>query len=161
MTTLPSCKSGTAIKQFHLPGNAVGEVLQAPIFDVKNTKCNAQQLCVPIMNKSKHELPEYQSSAASGMDLRANISEPITILPQQRMCIPTGIYLSIPTNYEAQIRPHSGLALKSGITVLNGPGTIDSDYRGEIKIILINHSKEVYTINDGNRIAQIVFNNIQ
>ena len=95
------------------------------------------------------------------MDLRANLSEPLPILPHQRACIPTGIFLAIPSNYEAQIRPRSGLALKSGITVLNGPGTIDSDYRGEIKIILINHSDEVFNINDGDRIAQIVFNNIQ
>ena len=111
---------------------------------------------VKIVNKSKHALPHYETNASAGMDLRANLDEPITISPLQRVLIPTGLYMELPVGYEAQVRPRSGMAVKHGITVLNTPGTIDADYRGEIRVILINLSNEIYTIQDGDRIAQIV-----
>lgn len=101
-------------------------------------------------------MPEYATAGASGLDLRANLSNPIVLKPLERSLIPTGIFLEIPLGYEAQVRPRSGLALKHGITCLNSPGTVDSDYRGEIKIILINLSQEEHTINNGERIAQMV-----
>jgi dUTP pyrophosphatase len=112
---------------------------------------------VQVINQSKHPLPEYATELSAGMDLRANISDPVTIQPLQRVMIPTGLFMAIPAGYEAQIRPRSGLALKKGITVLNAPGTIDADYRGELCIILINLSNEPFTIEDGERIAQIIF----
>jgi dUTP pyrophosphatase len=111
---------------------------------------------IRIVNKSKHKLPEYTTRASAGMDIRANISEPVIIKPLERRLITTGIYIELPLGFEAQIRPRSGLAIKSGITVLNSPGTIDSDYRGEICIILINLSDKQFIINDGERICQMI-----
>jgi dUTP pyrophosphatase len=111
---------------------------------------------IKIINKSKHELPNYATNAAAGMDLRANLEQPIILKSLERTLVATGLFLEIPPGYEAQIRPRSGLAFKNGLTVLNSPGTIDADYRGEIKIILVNLSKEDFIINDGERIAQMV-----
>ena len=111
---------------------------------------------IPIVNKSRHALPEYATEQSAGMDLRANIDAPVTLEPLQRALIPTGLFMALPKGYEAQVRPRSGLAIKHGIGVLNAPGTIDADYRGEIKIILVNLSSEPFTINDGDRIAQMV-----
>lgn len=111
---------------------------------------------VKIINKSKHPLPKYQTEQSAGMDLYANISEPITLASLERKIIPTGLFISLPKGYEAQIRPRSGLAAKYGITCLNSPGTIDADYRGEIGIILANLSSYPFTVNDGERIAQMV-----
>ena len=111
---------------------------------------------INIVNKSKHALPEYATPLSAGMDIRANIAEPITLLPLQRKLIPTGLFIELPQGYEAQIRPRSGLALKKGITVLNTPGTIDADYRGEIGVILVNISDETFIIEDGERICQMV-----
>lgn len=101
-------------------------------------------------------MPQYATALSAGVDLRANVSEPITLQPMQRVMVPTGLFIALPAGYEAQVRPRSGLALKKGITVLNSPGTIDADYRGEICIILINLSDEPFVINDGERIAQMV-----
>ncbi len=112
---------------------------------------------VKVINQSKHDLPQYETSAAAGVDLRANIDAPITLQPLERMLIKTGLFLQIPEGYEAQVRPRSGLALKKGITVLNSPGTIDADYRGEVGVILINLSNEPFVVEDGERIAQLVF----
>ena len=114
-------------------------------------------IAIKIVNKSHHSLPDYATSGSSGMDLRANLEAPLQLQPMERTLIPTGLFLAIPENYEAQIRPRSGLAIKQGLTCLNTPGTIDADYRGEIKVILINLSTEVQTIQDGDRIAQMVF----
>ena len=111
---------------------------------------------IKIINKSKHETPSYATQAAAGMDLRANIDEPIVLKPLERTLVPTSLFMEIPVGYEAQIRPRSGLAFKNGVTVLNSPGTIDADYRGEIKVLLVNLSNEAFTINDGERIAQMV-----
>ena len=111
---------------------------------------------VEIINKSKHELPKYSTIQSAGLDLRANIDTPVILKPLDRKLIPTGLFIALPDGYEAQIRPRSGLALKNGITVLNTPGTIDADYRGEIGVILINLSNEPFTINDGDRICQMV-----
>ena len=111
---------------------------------------------VQIINKSGHSLPTYATSASAGMDLRANLSCPVTLKPLERCLIPTGLYMALPLGFEAQIRPRSGLALKKGITVLNSPGTIDADYRGEIQVILINLSNQPFVIEDGERIAQMV-----
>ena len=111
---------------------------------------------VNIINKSKHSLPAYETNLSAGMDLRANLSEPIILQPMQRALIPTGLYIELPPGTEAQIRPRSGLAFKNGITVLNSPGTIDADYRGEIKVLLINLSQEAFEIKDSERIAQMV-----
>lgn len=111
---------------------------------------------VPIVNRSKHPLPTYATSQSAGMDLRANLEEPVTLAPLERRLIPTGLYIALPPGYEAQVRPRSGLALRSGIGVLNAPGTIDADYRGEIGVILINLSAEPFVVNDGERIAQMV-----
>lgn len=113
-------------------------------------------LQVKVINQSKHALPEYATAAAAGLDLKANISEPIILKPLQRQLIPTGLFIELPVSYEAQIRPRSGLAFKNGITVLNSPGTIDADYRGEVKVLLVNLSNEDFIINDGERIAQMV-----
>ncbi|MFA8299005.1 MAG: dUTP diphosphatase [Hyphomicrobiales bacterium] len=112
---------------------------------------------IKIVNKSNHPLPEYATKASAGVDLRANLNTPIALGPMERKLVPTGLYIEIPEGYEAQVRPRSGLAIKKGISVLNSPGTIDADYRGEIMVILINLSKEVFIINDGERIAQMVF----
>jgi len=111
---------------------------------------------INIINKSKHELPAYATNASAGMDLRANIETPIVLKPLQRSLVPTGLFIELPIGFEAQIRPRSGLAFKNGVTVLNTPGTIDADYRGEIKVILVNLSNEEFTINDGERVAQMV-----
>ncbi len=113
-------------------------------------------MIVRIVNKSHHPLPEYATALSAGMDLRANIDAPIVLQPMERSIVPTGIYIALPDGFEAQIRPRSGLALKHGITVLNSPGTIDADYRGEVKVILVNLSNEPFTINDGERICQMV-----
>ena len=111
---------------------------------------------VEIINKSKHQLPSYATDLSAGMDLRANIDEPIELKPLQRALVPTGLYMALPAGCEAQVRPRSGLAIKKGITVLNSPGTIDADYRGEVCVILVNLSNEPFVINDGERIAQMV-----
>lgn len=111
---------------------------------------------VQVINKSKHPLPAYATELSAGMDIRANLSDAITLAPMQRCLVPTGLYIALPQGYEAQIRPRSGLAIKKGITVLNSPGTIDADYRGEICVILVNLSTEAFVIEDGERIAQMV-----
>lgn len=111
---------------------------------------------VKIVNKSKHPNPEYSTSFSAGMDLRANIQNPIVLKPLERALVPTGLFIELPIGFEAQIRPRSGLALKKGITVLNAPGTIDADYRGEIGVILVNLSNEEFIVNDGERICQMV-----
>lgn len=111
---------------------------------------------VQIINKSKHPLPAYATEMSAGMDLRANLSEPVVLKPLERCLIPTGLFIALPAGYEAQVRPRSGLALKKGITLLNSPGTIDADYRGEIGVILVNLSSEEFIVNDGERIAQLV-----
>ena len=116
---------------------------------------------IKIVNKSHHPLPAYATSGSSGMDLRAFITEPISLAPLSRILVPTGLFLAIPYTWEAQIRPRSGLAIKQGITCLNTPGTIDADYRGELKVILINLSNETQIIKDGDRIAQIVFQAVE
>lgn len=115
-----------------------------------------QQVFIKIKNISKNNLPEYATAGSSGMDIRANLEQPVTLQPLQRNMVPTGLFIELPEGYEAQIRPRSGLANKQGITCLNSPGTVDSDYRGEIKVILINLSEEEQTINNGDRIAQMV-----
>lgn len=124
-------------------------------------KCNiyaykSRKMKVKIINKSHHSLPAYSTELSAGMDLRANLEEPITLAPMQRALVPTGLYLALPPGHEAQVRPRSGLAIKKGITVLNSPGTIDADYRGEVCVILINLSAEPFVIHDGERIAQMV-----
>lgn len=111
---------------------------------------------VQIINKSKHALPAYATIASAGMDLRANLDEPIVLKPLQRCLVPTGLFMALPVGYEAQVRPRSGLAIKKGITVLNSPGTVDADYRGEVCVILVNLSAEDFVIEDGERIAQMV-----
>jgi len=111
---------------------------------------------INIINKSQHALPNYETIASAGMDLRANLSEPIVLEPLQRALIPTGLFMELPIGYEAQVRPRSGLALKKGITCLNSPGTIDADYRGEIGVILANLSNETFVVENGERIAQMV-----
>ena len=111
---------------------------------------------VQIINRGHHPLPEYATTQSAGMDLRANIDESIVLHPMERRLVPTGLFMALPVGYEAQIRPRSGLALKHGITVLNTPGTIDADYRGEIMVLLINFSQNDFVINDGERIAQMV-----
>lgn len=116
---------------------------------------------IKIINTSSNPLPEYATSGSSGMDIRANIQQPITLQPLERALIPTGLFVEIPVGYEAQIRPRSGLAIQQGITCLNTPGTIDADYRGEIKVILINLSNEKVNIEHGERIAQMVFTKVE
>lgn len=111
---------------------------------------------IKIVNKSHHPLPAYATELSAGMDLRANIDEPIVLKPMERRLVPTGLHIALPVGYEAQVRPRSGLALKKGITVLNAPGTVDADYRGDVGVILINLSDEPFTIEDGERIAHMV-----
>lgn len=111
---------------------------------------------VKVINRSKHALPAYATEQSAGLDLRANIDAPIVLKPLERALVPTGIFIALPDGYEAQIRPRSGLAAKHGVTVLNSPGTIDADYRGEIKVILVNLSNETFTIEDGERVCQMV-----
>lgn len=113
-------------------------------------------ITVPVINRSKHALPAYATHAAAGLDLRAALDESITLAPLERALIPTGLYMELPVGYEAQVRPRSGLAAKHGVTVLNSPGTIDADYRGEVKVILVNLSNESFVVQDGERIAQLV-----
>ncbi|MEY3539129.1 MAG: hypothetical protein RL188_546 [Bacteroidota bacterium] len=116
---------------------------------------------IPIVNHSHHPLPSYVTAGSSGVDLRAFIPSPLQLAPMERILIPTGLHIALPPNWEAQVRPRSGLAIKQGLTCLNTPGTIDADYRGEIKVILINLSNEVQTIQDGDRIAQMVFQQVE
>lgn len=111
---------------------------------------------IKMINKSNHELPGYETEGSAGFDLRANVDEPVELKPFERKLVPTGVFMELPSGYEAQIRPRSGMAIKKGITLLNTPGTIDSDYRGEVKIIMINLSDKKQTIKDGERIAQAV-----
>lgn len=118
-------------------------------------------LKVKILNKSRNPLPGYVTEGSAGMDIRANLAEKISLKPLERILIPTGLFIELPVNYEAQIRPRSGLAIKNGITCLNSPGTIDSDYRGEIKVILINLSNEEHYIAHGDRIAQMIVSKIE
>lgn len=113
-------------------------------------------LTIKVINQSEHPLPEYATEHAAGLDLKANLKESLTLKPLQRQLIPTGLFIELPAGFEAQIRPRSGLAFKHGITVLNSPGTIDADYRGEIKILLVNLSDTDFVINDGERVAQMV-----
>ena len=122
---------------------------------------NNQKIQVPIVNKSAFELPSYQTEGSSGMDLRANIEAPISLGSLERSLVPTGIFMELPLGYEAQIRPRSGLAVKQGLSCLNTPGTIDADYRGEIKVILVNLSNETQTIQPGDRIAQMVIQQVE
>jgi dUTP pyrophosphatase len=111
---------------------------------------------IKLINRSKHPNPQYATEASAGLDLRANIDEPISMKPLQKTIVPTGLFMELPIGYEAQVRPRSGLAFKHGVTVLNSPGTIDADYRGEIKVILVNLSQNEFVIEDGERIAQMV-----
>jgi len=113
-------------------------------------------MTINIINKSTHALPHYETIASAGMDLRANITEPITLKPLERTIVKTGLFIELPIGYEAQVRPRSGLAAKKGVTVLNAPGTIDADYRGEIGVILVNLSNEDFTIENGERVAQLI-----
>lgn len=114
-------------------------------------------ICVKVVNKSRWPLPSYATALAAGMDLKADLEEAVELKPLQRALIPTGLYLAIPEGYEAQVRPRSGLAARKGVTVLNSPGTIDADYRGEVKVILVNLSNETFVVEPGERIAQMVF----
>lgn len=114
----------------------------------------ATMIEIKVINKGHHPLPAYATGQSAGLDLRANIQEPIVLHPMERKLVPTGLYIALPKGYEAQVRPRSGLALKHGITVLNSPGTIDADYRGELGVLLINFSQEDFVIEDGERIAQ-------
>jgi dUTP pyrophosphatase len=111
---------------------------------------------INIINRSGHPLPDYATAASAGVDLRANLAEPLVLKPLERAAVPTGLFLELPSGFEAQIRPRSGLAFKHGVTVLNSPGTIDADYRGEIKVILVNLSNTAFTVENGERIAQMV-----
>jgi deoxyuridine 5''-triphosphate nucleotidohydrolase (dut) len=120
-----------------------------------------QTVVIPVINRSNHPLPAYATEGASGMDIRAFIEEPLVLQPLQRSLVPTGLLIELPAGYEAQIRPRSGLAIKQGVTCLNTPGTIDADYRGEIKVILINLSNESVTIHNGDRIAQMVIQKVE
>jgi dUTP pyrophosphatase len=116
---------------------------------------------VKIVNTSKHTLPAYETEASAGMDLRANLDEEIVLKPLERYLVPTGLFIELPVGFEAQIRPRSGLAIKKGISLLNTPGTIDADYRGEIKIILVNLSNDDFTITDGERVAQMIISKVE
>jgi dUTP pyrophosphatase len=113
-------------------------------------------ITLKVVNQSKHSLPEYATDHSAGLDLRANLNEAIVLKPLERTLVPTGLFIELPQGYEAQIRPRSGLAFKNGITVLNSPGTIDADYRGELKVLLVNLSNTDFTVNDGERVAQMV-----
>jgi dUTP pyrophosphatase len=120
------------------------------------TATTQDQTEVRITNRSRHPLPSYATAHSAGMDLRANLEAPVVLAPGQRALIPTGLFLELPEGTEAQVRPRSGLAFKHGITVLNSPGTIDADYRGEVGVLLINHGQEPFTVQDGERVAQLV-----
>jgi dUTP pyrophosphatase len=136
--------------QFTLANN---NYLCTPFSYIKN---KIMEIQINVVNKSRHSLPQYETLMSAGMDVRANLDIPLTIKPLERTLVPTGLFISLPEGYEMQIRPRSGLAAKNGITVLNAPGTIDADYRGEIKVILVNLSENDFVINDGERIAQMV-----
>lgn len=116
---------------------------------------------IRVINQSRHPLPDYATAGSSGLDLRANLESPVVLNSLERQLIPTGLFMEIPEGFEAQVRPRSGLAIKQGLTCLNSPGTIDADYRGEIKIILINLSSDPQQVNDGDRIAQLVFQKVE
>lgn len=116
---------------------------------------------IPIVNKGRHALPEFATALSAGMDLRANLDAPVTLQPMERQLIPTGLFIALPEGFEAQIRPRSGLAFKHGISLVNSPGTIDADYRGEIKVLLINLGQEPFVIQDGERIAQMIIASYQ
>lgn len=120
-----------------------------------------QEVEIKIINTSKNNLPEYATHGSSGLDLKANLTNPVILQPLERAMIPTGIFIELPLGFEAQVRPRSGLALKYGITCLNSPGTVDSDYRGELKVILINLSNESFSVNHGERIAQVVISKVE
>jgi dUTP pyrophosphatase len=120
-----------------------------------------EEMDVKIINKSQHEIPAYETAFSAGLDLRANLSETVVLKPLERALIKTGLFMEIPAGYEAQVRPRSGFALKQGVTVLNSPGTIDADYRGEVGVILINLSSEEVKIENGDRIAQLVFAQVE
>jgi dUTP pyrophosphatase len=128
------------------PYGSLKKTVLEPLFKMK----------IKVINRSKHKLPDYATLAAAGMDLRANLDQPLVLKSLERTLVPTGLFLEIPVGFEAQIRPRSGLAFKNGLTVLNSPGTIDADYRGEVKVILVNLSNEEFTVNDGERVAQMV-----
>ena len=117
---------------------------------------NQRMTSVKVINKGHQPLPAYATEMSAGMDLRANLDAPVTLQPLERKLIPTGLYIALPEGHEAQIRPRSGLALKHGVTVLNTPGTVDADYRGEVKVLLVNLSDEPFVVNDGERIAQMI-----
>jgi dUTP pyrophosphatase len=117
---------------------------------------NNKNLAVNVINQSKHALPHYQTEHSAGMDLRANLEAPVTLKPLQRALIPTGLFIELPEGHEAQIRPRSGLAYKHGISIVNSPGTIDADYRGEIKVLLVNLSDQDFVVEDGERVAQMI-----
>ena len=116
---------------------------------------------IQVINKSKHPLPAYATELSAGMDIRANLSEPVTLEPLQRCLVPTGLYIALPKGFEAQIRPRSGLALNEGLGLLNSPGTLDADYRGELGVIVVNLSNNMITIEDGERICQMVINKVE
>ena len=130
-------------------------------YDRSSIFVSMSSIYIKIVNRSNNALPDYATAGSSGMDLRASLSEPVTMNPLERILVPTGLYIELPRGYEAQIRPRSGLAINYGITCLNTPGTIDADYRGEIKIILINLSQEPHVIQPGDRIAQMVIQKIE
>ena len=125
-------------------------------FTFTDCKLHCIIMQIKIINQSNNPLPSYETTASAGMDLRANITSPIVLKPMERAAVPTGLFIELPLGYEAQVRPRSGLAVKFGLTVVNAPGTIDADYRGEIKVALINLGTEEFTINHGDRIAQMV-----
>lgn len=134
-------------------------IILAGLYREKEQECNCfkfRSMKVKVVNKSKHALPEYKTKLSAGMDICANLEEPIMLKPLERKLVHTGLFIELPEGYEAQIRPRSGLAWKEGITILNAPGTVDADYRGEIKVILVNLSHEMVQINDGDRICQMV-----
>jgi dUTP pyrophosphatase len=124
--------------------------------DIKKSMPVMPNLNIRIVNKSNHPLPAYETEASAGMDLRAHLSEPLVLKPFERALIPTGLYIELPVGFEAQVRPRSGITFRHGITVLNTPGTIDADYRGEIKVILVNLSQQEFTVSNGDRIAQMI-----
>ena len=137
-----------------------GRLVLCPLFPVPYL-CAMSKIRVKIINASSNALPEYATKGAAGMDIRANLEKSLVLKPLERYLVPTGLFIELPDGYEAQIRPRSGLAVKQGLTCLNSPGTIDADYRGEIKIILINLSQEEQTILHGDRIAQMVIHQVE
>lgn len=132
-------------------------VLRQDCYKFVARKENYIQMEIRIVNRSRHSLPQYATAQSAGVDLRANVAEPVILPPMGRALIPTGLFLQLPDGWEAQVRPRSGLAIKNGVTVLNSPGTIDADYRGEVGVVLINLSTEDFVVEDGDRIAQMVF----